>query len=118
MACSKALGETAVDEHALRSADFLLHERGGVRLAGVDAERRTQLSRELELGVVDVHGDDVEAHGLGELDRHVAEAADTGDHHPVPGPVSETFSPLYTATPAHRIGAISTKETLSGRCPT
>ncbi len=36
----------------------------------------------------------------------------------LPGRVSVTFSPLYTVTPAHSTGAISTKPSPSGRRPT
>ena len=35
-----------------------------------------------------------------------------------PGLVSVSLSPLYTVTPAHRIGAAGANSSLSGRWPT
>ncbi len=70
MACSKAFGETAVTSTPWAPPTSF----------------RAKLPREVQLGVVDVDGDHIEAHGLGILHRQVAEAADARDHHPVVRP--------------------------------
>jgi hypothetical protein len=62
---------------------------------GVDGDGGAQLTRQSELAVIDVDGRDVEAHGLGILHGHMAQAADAGITTQSPGLASVTFSPLY-----------------------
>ena len=76
------------------AADLLLDESDGIGLAGIDGQRRAELRGKVQLVVVDVDGDHVQAHGLGVLDRQMAETADAGDHHPVAGLGVRDLEPL------------------------
>ncbi|MNF91961.1 hypothetical protein D3C84_745850 [compost metagenome] len=67
----------------MHAADFLLQEGRRVLLPGVDGEAGAEPPGEFELGVIDVHGGDVQTHGPGVLHGHVAEAADAGNRHPL-----------------------------------
>ncbi len=74
------------DQHAMGAADLALHHLGRVFLACVDGQAGAELARQLQLGVVDIHRDHVQAHGAGVLHGDVTEAAYTGDGHPLAGP--------------------------------
>ena len=67
------------------ATDIALHHLGRIFLARVDGQAGAELARQLQLGVVDIHRDDVQAHGPRVLHGDVAEAADTGDRHPLAG---------------------------------
>ncbi|MNV49904.1 hypothetical protein D3C71_1418770 [compost metagenome] len=69
----------------MRAADLLLQERGRIGGARVDRDRGTQALGQRELVIIDIHRGHVQAHRLGVLHRHVAQATDAGDHHPLPG---------------------------------
>ena len=57
-------------------AHFLFHEGDRIGLASVHGQRGAEPSGEVKFDVIDVDRDHVEAHGLGVLDRQMAETAD------------------------------------------
>jgi hypothetical protein len=85
MACSNALGDTAVTSAPWAPPDLFLEV--GDRIGGlcIDCHGGAQALGQVELGLVHVHGGHLQAHRLGVLHRHMTEAADAGDHHPIAG---------------------------------
>lgn len=82
------------DQHPVGAADVALEHLHRVFLPGVDRQAGTELARQFQLGVVDVDGGDVQAHGPGVLHGDVAEAADAGDRHPLAGARVGLLEPL------------------------
>lgn len=71
------------DNAAVNTTNSVLDSLGNVSLDGVVSVSSTKSLSVLDLLVIDINTDDVEAHSLGELDTKLAETTETGDQNPV-----------------------------------